>query len=138
MEANMQRMMVLAGLTTLLAAAAVAQSDSDYQTWMKTNIATAQALPKDIAAKDGKAVAADGQKLDGILKQVEAFWQKRNAPDAVNFAKQAEAAAEAISKAGDTGNLDQASAEIKNLQAACMGCHMAHRERTPEGTFKIK
>ena len=92
----MQRMMVLAGLTTLLAAAAVAQSDSDYQTWMKTNIATAQALPKDIAAKDGKAVAADGQKLDGILKQVEAFWQKRNAPDAVNFAKQAEAAAEAV------------------------------------------
>jgi hypothetical protein len=135
---HIQRIFVLAGVTTLLAAGALAQSDSDYQMWMKTNIATAQALPKDIAAKDGKAVSADGQKLDGILKQVEDFWQKRNVPDAVNFAKQAQLAAEAISKAGDAGNLDQATAEIKNLQANCMGCHMAHRERTPEGTFKIK
>ena len=134
----MQRMFVLAGVTSMLAMGALAQSDSDYQAWMKTNGATMQALQKDIAAKDGKAVSADGQKLDGIFKQVGDFWQKRGAADAVNFAKQAQTAAQAISKAGDAGNLDQAAAEVKNLQTNCGGCHMAHRERSPEGAFKIK
>lgn len=101
MEAGMQRMFVLAGVTTMLAAGAlVAQSDSDYQAWMKSNGATMQALQKAIAAKDGSAVAADGKTFQETFKQVGDFWQKRNADDAVSFAKKAQAAAEAISKSG--------------------------------------
>jgi cytochrome c556 len=119
-------------------AGALAQSDSDYQGWMKTNGATVASLNKDIAAKDGTAAAADAQKLQGVFKQVEAFWQARNAPDAVSFAQKAGTAAGAISAAATAGNMDQAAAEVKNLQANCGGCHMAHRERTPEGAFKIK
>jgi hypothetical protein len=87
MEAGeMQRMFALAGVSVLLVAGALAQSDSDYQGWMKTNGATVASLNKEIAAKDGPAAAA----------------------------------------------------EVKNLQSNCGGCHMAHRERTPEGAFKIK
>jgi len=134
----MQRIHMFAGVTTLLAAAVLfAQSDSDYQSWMKTVAATNQSLQKNIAAKDGAAVGADAQKLQDTFKQVEAFWQKRNAADAVGFAKQAQTVAADVSKSAAAGNLDQASADAKNLGAACAGCHMAHREKTDTG-FKIK
>jgi hypothetical protein len=85
----MKTMYVVAGLTALLVAGVVfAQSDSDYQNWMKSNGAAMASLQKNVAAKDGNGVAADANTIAGNLKQVEAFWTKRGgAPDAVNFAK---------------------------------------------------
>jgi soluble cytochrome b562 len=134
----MHRMYVSAVITTVLAAGVLfAQSDNDYQSWMKTVAASNQSLQKKIAAKDGAGAAADAQKLEDTFKLVEEFWQKRNAVDAVHFAEQAQTAAASISKSAAAGNIDQASAEVKNLMTNCSGCHSAHREKT-EGGFKIK
>jgi hypothetical protein len=134
----MRRMFVLTGVATLLAAGAMAQSESDFQSWMKMMGPSVQGLNKDIAAKDGGAVAADTQKLQGMFKQVEDFWQKRGgADDAVGFAKKAQAATGAVAAAAAAGNFDMAAAEVKNVQANCGGCHMAHREKVGD-TFKIK
>jgi cytochrome c556 len=131
-------MNVLAVATALLAAGALAQSDSDYQGWMKSNAANMGSLNKNIAAKDGAAAASDAQKLEATFKQVGEFWTKRGgADDAVNFAMRGQTAAAAIAKAATAGNLDEAGAQVKSLQSNCGGCHMAHREGTP-GSFKIK
>src|SRR5258708_5860886 len=122
----MHRIHVLVGMATLFAAAALfAQSDSDYQGYMKTVFATNGSMQKNIAAKDAAAVAADANKLQDTFKQVAAFWQKRNADDAVGFAKQAQNVAA------------PAAADARTIGAACGGCHMAHREKTDAG-FKIK
>ena len=122
----------------VLVAGALAQSDSDFQSWMKSNPPTVGSLNKNIAAKDGPAAAADAQKLEATFKQVEAFWKKRGgADDAVNFSMKAQTAAAAIAKDASAGNFDQAAADLKSLQATCGGCHMAHREGSP-GAFKIK
>jgi cytochrome c556 len=134
----MRKMNVLAVATALLAAGALAQSDSDYQGWMKSNAANMGSLNKNIAAKDGAAAASDAQKLEATFKQVGEFWTKRGgADDAVNFAMRGQTAAAAIAKAATAGNLDEAGAQVKSLQSNCGGCHMAHREGTP-GSFKIK
>jgi len=134
----MRMMAILAGVAAMLVGVLLAQSDSDYQGWMKGVIApTNQSLQKNIAAKDAAGVTADARKLQDTFKQVEEFWQKRNAPDAVNFAKQARTAAEAVSKDAAGGNMDQAGADAKSLAATCGGCHMAHREKGDSG-FKIK
>ena len=134
----MRTMYVLAVATALLAVGALAQSDSDYQGWMKSNAANMGSLNKNIAAKDGAGTAADAQKLEATFKQVEAYWKKRGgADDAVNFSMRAETTAAAVAKAAAAGNLDEAGAQLKNLQATCGGCHMAHREGTA-GSFKIK
>jgi cytochrome c556 len=134
----MQRIFVLASVTAGLGAGLLfAQSDSDYQTWMKTVAASNGSLQKGIAAKDSGAVVAEAQKLQDAFKQVGDFWQKRGAADAVTFAKQAETAAAAVSKSAANNNMDQASADAKTLGATCGGCHMAHREKTDAG-FKIK
>lgn len=134
----MRCMYIVAVITALVVVGALAQSDSDYQGWMKSNGATMGSLNKKIAAKDGAGAAADAEKLEATFKQVEEFWKKRGgADDAVNFAMKGQMAAASIAKDASAGNFDQAAADVKSLQANCGGCHMAHREGTP-GSFKIK
>jgi cytochrome c556 len=134
----MRRIYVPAVVAALLVFGALAQSDGDYQGWMKSTGATMGSMNKNIAAKNGAGAAADAEKLGATFKQVEEFWKKRGgADDAVNFAMKAQTAAAAIAKAATAGNLDEAAAQVKSLQANCGGCHMAHREGTP-GSFKIK
>lgn len=134
----MRTMSVVAVIAALLVAGALAQSESDYQGWMKSNPVNLGSLNKNIAAKDGAAATADTQKLEATFKQVEDFWKKRGgAEDAVNFATKAQTAAAAIAKDISAGNFDQAAADVKSLQSNCGGCHMAHREGS-QGSFKIK
>jgi len=128
---------ILAGLAAMALSVLLAQSDADYQSLMKTVGATNQSLQKNLAAKNASGLTADATKLQDTFKQVEDFWLKRNAPDAVDLAKQAETAAGAISKDASSGNMDQAAADAKILAASCGGCHMAHREKGDSG-FKIK
>jgi cytochrome c556 len=134
----MRKMYIVTVTTTLIVVGALAQSDSDYQGWMKSNGANMGSMNKKIAAKDGAGAAADAEKLEATFKQVEDFWKKRGgADDAVNFAMKGQMAAAAVAKDASAGNFDQAAADVKSLQANCGGCHMAHREGTP-GSFKIK
>ena len=134
----MKIVFVLASIGALLLAGFVlAQSEGDYQGWMKMNGGNMGSLNKNIMAKNGEGAAADAQKLQATLKQVEAYWQQKNVPDAVAFAQKGQAAAAAVAKAASAGDMDAAAAELKNVQAACGGCHMAHREGTP-GSFKMK
>jgi cytochrome c556 len=127
----------LAGVLALLVGVLLAQSDADYQGWMKTVAATNGSMKKNLAAKDAPAVSADATKLQDTFKQVHAFWEKRGASDAVNLAKQAEDAAAAVSRDASSGNLDQAAADANNVAATCNPCHMAHREKGASG-FTIK
>lgn len=133
----MRTALLLAATTTLFVIGAFAQSDADYQTWMKTIGATMGSMNKKIAAKDAGA-ASDADKLESTFKEVEGFWKQRGgADDAVTFAMKARTAAADVAKAANAGNWDEAAAQAKSLQSNCGGCHRAHREGSP-GAFKIK
>src|SRR6185295_15173597 len=117
---------VLLGIATLLTAAVLsAQSDADYQGYMKIIGPTSGSMQKNIAAKDAAATRADAQKLNDTFKLVEAFWQKRGAADAVNFAKNAQSVTEMVAKSAAAGDMDKAAMDAKGLGANCGGCHMA-------------
>lgn len=134
----MKKILVLTVAAVLLAAGGLlAQSEADYPGWMKAIAGGNGALGKALTAKDGAAAATEAQKLVGLFKQVETFWQGRNAADAVGFAQKAGAAAGAAAKSATAGNFDQAMSDAKGIGPNCGGCHMAHREGTP-GMFKIK
>ena len=125
-------------MASLTAGLLLAQSDSDYQGYMKIIGPTNGSLQKNLAAKDGSAAAADAKKLEDTFKQVQAFWEKRNVTDAINnFAKQAQSGAASVAQSAMAGNIDQSSADAKTMATNCAGCHMAHREKTESG-FKIK
>jgi cytochrome c556 len=131
-------MYIMAVTAALVVVGALAQSDSDYQGWMKSNAANMGSLNKNIAAKNAAGAAVDAEKLEATFKQVEEFWKKRGgADDAVDFAMKAQMAAASVAKDASASNFDQAAADMKSLQANCGGCHKTHREGTP-GSFKIK
>jgi len=114
----------------------LAQSDADYQGWMKQVAANNGKLAKGIAAKDSSAAAA-ATTLESVFKDVEAYWSKKGVSDAAGMAKQAHMAAAAAGKAINAGDWDKASAESKTVAAQCGNCHMAHRGGE-KGAFTIK
>jgi hypothetical protein len=122
----------------ILGGALVAQTDTEYQGWMKQVGATNGKLKGDIAAKNADAATADAKTLEGTFKQVADFWGKRNDKDAANIAMQAQTAAAAIPAAVAAGNFDLAAMNAQTIGGTCAGCHMAHREKGADGTFKIK
>jgi hypothetical protein len=125
------------GVALLVVVGVAATSDSDYAGWMKTIGDTMARLQKDFDSAQKEAIAADSQILEQQFKQVEAFWQQRDAADAVRFAKQARAAAASMAKEGASRNLEPARDALRNLSATCGGCHNVHRQKLPTGKYKI-
>ena len=72
-----------------------------------------------------------------LFGQMEQFWQKRNADDAVKFAADDAAAYKQVANLAAAGIFDEASAAAKSAQANCSGCHKAHRAASLHG-WKIK
>ena len=136
----MRKTYVFASILAGLAVGALAQVDpraDEYRGWMQSIQPGVRSLTTNINGKMGDAAAADADKLDATFEQVEDFWGQRNVQDAVTFVQTARKALRAISKEAKAGDTDAALADLKTLQSACAGCHMAHREGTA-GSFKIK
>lgn len=121
----------------MLSGVVCAQDAQEYQGWMKTVAGTAGSLRKNIQAQNGSDTAKDAQKLSETFQQVQSYWEKNNASDAVNFAKTARDASEQLAQAASAGKWDDAAAQLKTVQGTCAGCHAAHREGAA-GSFKIK
>ncbi len=128
--------MTIGALAAMMAATALAQSDSDYQGYMKAVFAANGSMQKNVGAKSPDA-AADAKKLQDTFKMVEAFWKGRGANDAVGFAQKAGMIAGMVAADVAAGDFDKAQGDAKSIGMACGGCHMAHREGKP-GDFHIK
>lgn len=121
-----------------LAFAAVPQSEEEFVAAMKTVLPTSGSLRTNVTAKNAEATKADAEKLEKIFKTSEGFFAARKTQDAVDWSKQAKEAAAAIGKLAAAGEWEKIPDEQKKIQATCMACHNAHREKLPEGGYKIK
>jgi len=128
---------LVALLATVIFFVLLAQSDADYQGFMKSAVASKGKVAKGIAAKDGPGVAAEAKSMEASFKQIEDYWSKKGAADAVGFAKQARTGSADIAKAAAAGDFDAATAAMATVGGACGGCHMAHRDGD-KGAYKIK
>lgn len=120
------------------ALATPAQDEKEYEAWMKATGATVGSLRKNIEAKSNDGAAQDAEKLAEIFKKVEGFWQARKTEDAVKWSQQAHTAAKEVSAAAKGGDFDKAGASMKSMMGNCAACHTAHREKLPDGSYKIK
>ena len=134
----MRTTVILVGGLLLLSLAVWAQDDAEYQSWMKSNNANVASLRMNLAAKSGDAAAADAKKLQDTFTQVHAYWQKKSVSDATQFAMDAENGFKEVGQLAAAGKFDEASAALMKTQANCGGCHMAHREKAADGSWKIK
>jgi mono/diheme cytochrome c family protein len=131
------------GLTvcTLLMGAMLWAADDDfaeYQSWMKSNAATVADLNKSLTAKDGATAHMDIRKLQENLAMVMAYWQARNVEDGVRFSLDGTYGLAQVDVLASQGKFDEAATGLKTAQASCGSCHMAHREKAADGSWKIK
>jgi cytochrome c556 len=130
---------VLAGcLAAAIAATLWAEVDADYQAAMKGAAGAVGRLKKDIDAKSAEDAAKDAQEVAANYRKMGGYWKAHSVDDAMDLCKAGFAAANAVSKAAAAGNMDEAAAQFKTLTGTCGGCHKAHRDKAPDGSFIIK
>ena len=133
-----------AALTTIalaalgaLTMAALGQS-RPYDQVMKEVGPAYATLKKNLDSSAFAAAAADAAKLEGLFKETENFWTPFKTKDALDYAKNAQAASHAASVAAKDNNGQKAQAAYNALGKSCKGCHDSHRESMPDKTFRIK
>jgi cytochrome c556 len=113
-------------------------SDADYMATMKEvgslNGTMVKAIKAGDAAEAGKAAA----QLSVLFKNVHGYWSDKKVADATTAASTAMTALADIQKALKANDMAAAETARTTLAAQCMGCHKEHREKLPEGGFRIK
>lgn len=134
----MKKHVMLPGLLALgMGLCVFAQTDADYQGLMKDIAATSGKARKAVMEKNGADAATSGEHLEGIYKQVAAFWSKKGAQDAVDISKKGETAAQDLVTAGKANDADKMASAMQSINGTCGGCHMAHRGGSA-GAWTIK
>ena len=111
-------------------------SEGDYSAAMKEIGAQAAALRKATTSEEDAADAA--QRLEAVFKEVQGFWIAKKVDDAATTAGSAMAAAQAVLRAVAAHDMGAAGQAAQTLTGTCNTCHTAHRDRLPDGTFKMK
>ncbi len=135
----MRKTVITAAMSAVLVAGVVwAQDHEEFEKWMKETNAGFASLRKSVAAKDGPQTAASADKLARLFDDVKGHFEEHKMADGVKIAETAHNAAKDLAAAAHAGEWDKASADLKTIGGACQGCHAAHREKLPDGSFKMK
>ena len=111
-------------------------SEVDYSAAMKEINVQATALRR--ATSDEEAATAATRRLEVLFKEIQSFWAARKVDDATATANEALTAVQAVSKATAAQDVDAAGQAVEKLNGTCASCHMAHRDKRPDGTFQLK
>jgi len=127
--------MVVAALG--LTSVCFAEGEETLQPWMKGIAGASGKTRKDVEAKATADIAKDGADLQALYKQIGDFFAKRGGmDDAVKIARGGEAAAKDLAAAGS--DEEKIGAAMKTIGGSCGGCHMVHRDKAADGSYKIK
>jgi cytochrome c556 len=137
-----KRLLTVAGILLLSAVVPplVAQDGRPFSQIMKEVGGSVGEIKKAFEGQGNKeAVASGAEKLERLFKEVEVFFADRGgAADAVEFAKISQSAAKELAGEATSGTKPGAQAALAKVSGSCQGCHDAHREKLPEGGYKIK
>jgi hypothetical protein len=113
-------------------------SDADYAAHMKEigqlNGVLGKAIKGGDAAEGGKAAA----RLEILFKNIHGYWTDKKVADATEAAGTAVSAIQSLQKALSANDMAAAEKARGTFAGACMTCHTAHREKLPEGGWRIK
>lgn len=113
-------------------------TDADYAIHMKEIGQLNGMLNKSIkggdAVEGGKAAA----RLEILFKNIHGYWTDKKIADAIESAQTAVTALQTVQKSLSANDMTGAEAARATFAGTCMTCHTAHREKLPEGGFRIK
>jgi hypothetical protein len=113
-------------------------SDADYATHMKEIGQLNGVLNKSIKGAMADEATKAAQRMEVLLKNVHAYWAAKKVDDATTAAQTAVTSLQATQKALAANDMAAAETARATVAAQCMACHTAHREKLPEGGFKMK
>jgi hypothetical protein len=116
---------------------AFAQDEAALETNMKS-IGEHAGLIRKLPSKASPDAAAKAEVIASLYDQMKGFWTKRNVSDAIHWSDEGRAAALALAAAAKAGDTAKADASFAALNGTCRSCHTAHREKTPDGKYRIK
>jgi cytochrome c556 len=121
------------GLTT-----ARTWTDADYDKIMKEVGATAGLLRKSLDGQNAELAKQQAEKLELLFQEADDFWNARNVRDAADWADDAVEYADHIEDAAGAKDFTKAAEQMKLLQGMCATCHGKYRDKSPDGSFRIK
>lgn len=122
---------------SMLFAVILAAQDDEFVHGMKATKAAMDELQK-MEKKTGPKAVAAGERLGSVYENMIPFWRQRLAADAVKWSEEGKSAAVMFASAASSDDAEKAGAALKAIGGTCKSCHDAHREKTPEGKYKIK
>ena len=127
-------------LAVSLAAQAPAKiaSEADYAATMKEVGQNAGVMTKGIKGGMADEATKAAARLETLFKNVHAYWSEKKVADATTAAQTAITNLQAVQKALAANDMAAAETARATVAAQCRACHTAHREKTPEGGWKMK
>jgi cytochrome c556 len=113
-------------------------SDADYATHMKEIGQLNGVLNKSVKGGDAAEAGKAAARMEGLFKNVHAYWNDKKVMDATTAATGVISSLQAVQKALGANDMTAAETARASIGANCMSCHTAHRDKLPEGGFKIK
>ena len=113
-------------------------SDADYATHMKEIGQLNGVLNKSVKGGDAAEAGKAAARMEVLFKNVHAYWNDKKVMDATTAATGVTSSLQALQKALGANDMTAAETARASIGANCMSCHTAHRDKLPEGGFKIK
>ena len=113
-------------------------SDADYAIHMKEIGQMNGLLNKSIKAGDAAEATKAAARLEVLFKNIHSYWSAKKVADATTASETAVTGLQATQKALAANDMTAAETARATVAGTCMTCHTAHREKLPEGGFRIK
>ena len=113
-------------------------SEADYATHMKEIGQLNGVLNKSVKGGDAAEAGKAAARMEVLFKNVHAYWNDKKVMDATTAATGVISSLQALQKALGANDMTAAETARASIGANCMSCHTAHRDKLPEGGFKIK
>ncbi len=113
-------------------------SDADYATHMKEIGQLNGVLNKSLKAGEAAEAEKAAARMEVLFKNVHTYWADKKVDDATTAAQGVVTSLQAVQKALAAKDMAAAETARAAIGANCMSCHTAHREKLPEGGFRIK
>jgi uncharacterized lipoprotein YehR (DUF1307 family) len=113
-------------------------TDADFATHMKEIQQQNGVLNKSIKGGMTEEATKAAARLEVLFKNIHGYWNEKKVADATAAADTAVTSLQAVQKALASNDLAGAETARATFAGTCMTCHTAHREKLPEGGFRIK
>ena len=113
-------------------------TDAEFATHMKEIQQQNGMLNKSIKGGMAEEATKAAARLEVLFKNVHGYWSGKKVEDATTAAQTAVTSLQAVQKALASNDMAAAETARATFAGTCMTCHTAHRDKLPEGGFKIK